>query len=102
MYQISTMTNVKSIKDLPKIIKESLEKKVDENEIRRYEKMVYKNTFEFPLSNINDAFEDVFKIGGYYANVEIKSEKMLEFLKRYEKELTFLAMKHVEKINNYK
>ena len=98
MYQISTMTSVKSIKNLPKIIKESLKKEVDENEIRRYEKMVYKNTFEFPLNRIMDAFEDVFKVGGYYANAPIESKTMSEFLEKYRKELTFLATKHIEKI----
>ena len=76
--------------------------KINDNEVERYEKIVHNNTFEFPMYQIGNAFEDEFKIGGYYANVEIESEKMLKFLKKYEKELTFLALKHVEKINNYK
>ena len=33
---------------------------------------------------------------------KLNLKKMLKFLKKYEKELTFLALKHVEKINNYK
>ena len=102
MYKISTMTIVDSINNLTKIIKNSLTQKINEDEVKRYEQIVHKNTFEFPMYQIGNAFEDEFKIGGYYANVEIESEKMLKFLKRYEKELTFLAMKHVEKINNYK
>ena len=102
MYEISTMTIVDSLKNLPEIIKNSLTQKVDENEITRYEKTVYENTFEFPLYQIGNAFENEFKMGGYYANLEIESEKILKFLKKYEKELTFLAMKHVDKINSSK
>ena len=52
MYKISTMTIIKSIKDLSKIIRNSLTQTVDENEIRRYEKTVIDNTFEFPFTRI--------------------------------------------------
>ena len=45
-----------------------------------------------------NAFEDEFKIGGYYANAPIESKTMSEFLEKYRKELTFLATKHIEKI----
>tara|TARA_Y100000996_G_scaffold213798_1_gene167895 strand:+ start:815 stop:2317 length:1503 start_codon:yes stop_codon:yes gene_type:complete len=102
MYKISTMTIVDSIKDLTKIIRNSLTQKINEDEIKRYEKTVYNNTFEFPMYQIGNAFEDEFKIGGYYANVEIESDKMQKFLEKYKEELTFLALKHVEKIKNYK
>ncbi|MDC0240891.1 hypothetical protein OAK66_00440 [Candidatus Nitrosopelagicus sp.] len=102
MYEISTMTIVDSLKNLPKIIKNSLTQKVNEDEIKKYEKTVYENTFEFPMYQIGNAFEDEFKMGGYYANVKIESEKIIKFLKKYEKELTFLALKHIEKINNHK
>ncbi len=98
MYKISTMTIVNSLKDLPVMIRNSLNQHVNDDEIERYEKTVYANTFEFPMFQIVSAFEDEFKIGGYYANVEIESKKMLKFLEKYKKELTFLALKHIEKI----
>ena len=105
---ISALDYVRGIKNneftVEEFISESLEhiNQVDENEITRYEKTVYENTFEFPLYQIGNAFENEFKMGGYYANLEIESEKILKFLKKYEKELTFLAMKHVDKINSSK
>ena len=102
MYEISTMTILDSLTDLPKTIRNSLMKKVNEDEVKRYEKTVYENTFEFPMYQIANAFEDEFKMGGYYANVEIESDKIIKFLKKYEKELTFFAMKHVERINSSK
>ena len=98
MYKISTMTIIKSIKDLSKIIRNSLTQTVDENEMRRYEKTVMDNTFEFPFTRIEYAFEDTFKMGGYYANAEMKSETMYEFLEKFRPELTFFALKHIEKM----
>ena len=98
MYRLSSISLLNSIKDLPKNIQKSLTDVIDENEVKRYEKYVYANTFEFPMVQITNAFESVFKIGGYYANAEIKSEIMSEFLEKYRIELEFLASKHIELI----
>ena len=98
MYQISTMNTLNSITDLPKIIRNAIKQKVDEKEIDRYLKLVYHNTFEFPESKIVNGFQHQFKVGGYYSNVEINSDKMLKFIEKHKKELEFLALKHVDKI----
>ena len=43
-------------------------------------------------------FESEFKIGGYYANTEIDSHKIKEYLEKFEPELTRLALFHIENI----
>tara|TARA_B100000678_G_scaffold276389_1_gene269145 strand:+ start:427 stop:558 length:132 start_codon:yes stop_codon:yes gene_type:complete len=37
---------------------------------------------------------------GYYANAEMKSGTMTEFLEKFRPELTFLSLKHIEKMKN--
>lgn len=98
MYKLSSISVLNSIKDLPNIIQKSLKQVVDKNEVERYEKCVYANTFEFPMIQITNAFESVFKVGGYYANAEMKSESMNEFLEKYSTELTLFAKQHIEKM----
>ena len=68
--------------------------------MRRYEKTVYDNTFDFPNEKLGIAFESTFKMGGYYANAEMKSGTMTEFLEKFRPELTFLSLKHIEKMKN--
>ena len=84
------------MKDLPKNIQKSLTQVIDKDEVKRYEKYAYANTFEFPKYQIENSLESVFKIGGYYANAEIKSATMSEFLEKYRNELEFFAIKHIE------
>jgi len=98
MYQLSTMTLVDSINELPKVIKQSLNQKVDDDEIELYSKSVYENTFDFPFYEISAGFEQQFKIGGYYANVEINQDKMLQFFKEHNDEFTYLIQKFIEKM----
>ena len=47
---------------------------------------------------IYNEFEEQFKIGGYYANVEIDSQKMMDILEKFKPEFTQLASVHIEKI----
>ena len=96
MYRLSSISILNSMKDLPKNIQKSLTQVIDKDEVKRYEKYAYANTFEFPKYQIENSLESVFKIGGYYANAEIKSATMSEFLEKYRNELEFFAIKHIE------
>ena len=98
MYQLSTMTLVGSLKDLPKMIKQSLKQEVDDHEIELYSKSVYENTFDFPFYELSTGFEEQFKIGGYYANVEINQDKMSQFFKKHKDEFSYLIQKFIEKM----
>jgi len=98
MFKISSQTLLKSIKDLPETIRNSLKQKVDKNEIEIYKKAVYDNTFEFRYAEIQKVIDDVLNMGGYYANTEIRSEKISSLLEKFKAELTFFALKHIEKM----
>ena len=59
---------------------------------------MYDNTFEFRYAEIQKVIDDVLNMGGYYANTEIRSEKISSLLEKFKAELTFFALKHIEKM----
>ena len=59
---------------------------------------VNEQSFESEYGKIYAEFEDQFKVGGYYINVEIDSQKMIDILEKFKPELTHLALIHIEKI----
>jgi len=98
MYKLSNLLLVSSILELPNVIKQALNEKIDDEEIELYKKSVYNNTFDFPYYELQTGFEEQFKRGGYYANTEIEFTKMKEFLIKHEDEFSFLAKKFIEKM----
>jgi len=98
MYQLSSIHRLQSIVELPQAIRTSLKKKVNRNELRKYLDAVNEHSFKFPYSEIVVDFEDQFKIGGYYANVEMEPQKVMKFLEKFKLEFTQLAMIYIEKI----
>ena len=98
MFKISSLTVLKSIKDLPKAIRNSLKQKVDKNEIELYKKAIYDNTFEFRMGDIKNVIIDILNFGGYYANTEIQEEKMSLLIEKFKPEMTLFALKHIEKM----
>ena len=98
LYQLSSIHKLQTINELPQAIRKSLKKKVYPDELRKYLDAVNEHTFESPFMIIWNDFEDQFKMGGYYANVEIDSQKMINILEKFKPELTQLALIHIEKI----
>ena len=98
MYKLSNLFLVSSILELPNVIKQALNQKIDDEEIELYKKSIYQNTFDFPYYELLAGLEEQFKIGGYYANTEIEFTKMKEFLTKHEDEFSFLAKKFIEKM----
>ena len=98
MYKLSSIHRLQSIVELPQAIRNSLKKKVNRNELKKYLDVVNEHSFKFPYSEIVVDFEDQFKIGGYYANVEMEPQKVMKFLEKFKPEFTQLAMIYIEKI----
>ena len=70
------------------------------DDLQKYLYYVRSQSFEFRYQTIRDGFEDMLKIGGYYANIEIESEKICSLLEKYKSELIFIASKYIERIRN--
>ncbi len=98
MFKISSLTVLKSITDLPEVIRTSLMQKVDEKEIEVFKKAVVDNTFEFGMDKIDNEIAIVLNFGGNYANAEIQDEKMSLLIEKFKPEFTLFALKHIEKM----
>ena len=46
--------------------------------------------------------DDFLNIGGYYANIEIQDEKMSSLFEKFKPEMTFFALKHIERMKQLK
>ena len=97
-YQLSSVHKLQSITELPQAIRKSLKIKVNPDEVRKYLDAINEHAFQFPYVRMYIDFESEFKIGGYYANTEIDSHKIMEYLEKFEPELTKLALFHIENI----
>jgi hypothetical protein len=45
-----------------------------------------------------EVIDDFLNIGGYYANVEVQDKKMSSLFEKFKPEMTFFALKHIEKM----
>ena len=97
-YQLSSVHKLQSITELPQAIRKSLKIEVNPDEVRKYLDAINEYAFQFPYVRMYVDFESEFKIGGYYANTEIDSHKIKEYLEKFEPELTRLALFHIENI----
>lgn len=102
LYKLSSLTIIDSIKDLPKIIRRSLEQEIDKREIEIFKKAVYSETFEYRFDDLKNVFNDVLTTGGYNANTEIKDEQVSVLCQRFDKEFTYAAKKYIEKMKEEK
>ena len=68
--------------------------------LQKYIYHVSSQSFEFRYHTIQHVFQDVFNIGGYYANTELCSEKISSIIEKYKPELALVASKYIEKIKN--
>jgi len=98
MFQLSFIHKLKSIEELPQAIRNSLKKIVDPKEFKKYLDAVNSESFESEFQSLISAYEQIFHKGGYYVNVEIESDKLDSFLKKYKNEFTKLALYHIAKM----
>ena len=98
LYQLSSIHKLQSIVELPQAIRNSLKKKINRDEFRKYLDTVNEHSFKLQYTEIAIDFEDQFKIGGYYANVEMEPQKVIKFLEKFKPEFTHLAAIYIEKI----
>ncbi len=92
---------MKCITELPDAIRSSIKKKVNSDDLEKYLDATKHDTFESSYMQIHDYFQEEFKVGGYYTNVEIDSQKMITAFEKFSEEFTELALIHIEKIKEF-
>lgn len=99
---LPSVERIGRIEDLPKLIRKSLKKKINSNELDAYVSLVEKNTFEFDGTDFDKKSTKKFFHGGRLADVHISNQMMKEFLDENESVLRVLANEHLKKINYFK
>ena len=93
---------MQSVEDLPKLIRNCLEKKFNSKSLDEYITFKEKNTFPFDGTKFEINSVKKFFHGGRLADVDITNEKMSEFLKENEENLKILVDAFVKKVDYFK
>ncbi len=95
---LPSVSKLNSIGELPKIIRESLQKKVNSNDLEKYLAVLHENSFDFDPMDFENRYNDFFYHGGHYLSVEILESKMKEFLDKNNHILDNLANEFEKKL----
>ncbi len=99
---LPSVMKVKTIEDLPKIIKKSLTVNVNAFDLSKFLQMMNDNVIDFEFIEFVSEFEQRFLYSGGFRDVNINENELLTFLNEKEKDLTYLAQCHVKKIKQHK
>lgn len=99
---LSFVEKINSIPELPKIIRTSLEKKVDLLELSKFVSMYEENSIDFNHLWFQKVFNEKFFYGGHLVNVDISEEKLKSFLDEYHIVFEKLTSEYIKKINQHK
>ncbi len=91
---LPSVSKVTSIEKLPELILESLNIKVNSEDLDKYLRILHKNSFDFDPMNFENKYNEFFYHDGHYADVVISEPKMKEFLEKNKTILTNLAFEY--------
>lgn len=95
---LPSVSRIKSIEELPKIIRDSLKKKINTSDLNQYVNFVNNNSFLFDTIAIELGYHRHFYHDGNLVDVEITESQMKSFLTEFNKEFNQLATEHLKKI----
>lgn len=98
---LPSVKRVYAITDLPKLIRESLNTKVNSDDVSQFLTFMEKNTIDFDWQGFLKTFYDEFYYGGNLHDVEISPINIQKFLNLHDHELQVLADAHLKKIKQY-
>ena len=99
---LPSVTKVGPLEKLPKIIKNSLETKVHSKDLSKYMKILSENIIDFNFWTFLSDFTQRFTYNGGYVDVKINESDLESFIKERKESLDYLAMCHIEKIEQHK
>lgn len=98
---IPSVHRLKSIDDLPELIRSSIKEYVDPTYLDKFLVLMEQNSFDFDMLGFENQRSQFFYAGGILSDVKISTSKIKEFLKQNEKEFNLLASEHIKKITLY-
>lgn len=99
---LPSVHKIKSVEDLPKVIRSSLYKKVEPETLDKYTQLVDENSFLFDYYDFILDYTNYFYYNGYLADVPITMEKMGSFITKHKPTFDLVAKEFVKKITEQK
>ncbi len=99
---LPSVSKLTSIEKLPELIRESLEKKVNSEDLDKYLTILHDNSFDFDIMDFDNRYNEFFYYDGHYASVDISEDKMKDFLEENKVTLDKLASEYEKKLNSLK
>ena len=96
---LPSVTRLKSIDDLPNIINQCINKKVNLDDVNKFIQLMESVTIDFNWQAFIAKFDDYFYHGGNLFDIKISESDMAIFLKNNKNVLEKLANNHVKKMN---
>ena len=93
---IPSVFRVKSILELPDLIKKALNYTVDPTYYEKYEKLIDSRAFEFNMFDYENFRNAKFFSGGILSNVSVYENDMIDFLKKNENMFSNLLNEHLK------
>lgn len=96
---LPSVYKVKSVKELPQLIKMGLNTTIDPSYIKRYSKLIREREVDFSGLDLEIIRNNYFFSGNILSDVEIQDNKVKEFLENTKEMFKILSDAHLEKIN---
>ena len=99
---LPSVYQLKSIDELPTAIRQSLDKKVNPNDVAKYLNLLEANSIDFDLIGFDLDYHNYFYHGGHLIDTDIPEEKAKQFIKKHESSFDTLSDEFIKKINFFK
>ena len=99
---LPSVYRLKNLEELPRTIKESLNKKIELCDVSKFVNLLDKNSFEFDIFAYYSKVSERFHHGGFMISNEISMNNLDLFIEEDRAIYEMLAEEHIKKINQYK
>jgi len=101
---LPSVHKLESITELPDVIRNSLQKKVNIDDLNKFLNYADENSFEFDLTEMDLNYMKQFFYGGYLTDVEISEKHIKSFLEdpNNREKFQLIANEHIKKIKQLK
>jgi capsule polysaccharide modification protein KpsS len=99
---LPSVSRINSVTELSRIIRESLLKKVNSEDLDKYLTTIHNNSFDFTIAEFENKYNEFFYNDGHYLSVDIPESKMSDFLEENKMILDKVATEYEKKIDSFK
>ena len=99
---LPSVQKLNSLEELPFVIRNSLETKVNSDDLDKYLSILDEHSFDFDLKGYESNEANSFRYGGNYQDTIITNEQMKSFLDENQNLFDMLTNQHIKKLNYFK